>query len=372
MEDASVLRVLDPAEVPVTTALGVLGMPGFTAYAGLLALGKPQPGETVAVAAATGPVGSAVGQIAKVKGATAIGIAGGQKKVDLRAVRLRSALDHRGGDLQAGSERRHRTASTSTSGRGRSGLERGRAAAQHVRRVPVCGLVPVQWHVEFAPAARWARHAVRPLVADPALHPEQFVESCTTFLRDMTQWVKSGRWYQEEVIDGFDNVLDAFNDACWRGKNFGKTVVKIAGDSNETLDHRNFVADQNPSVSMSAWLRSGRGPSRTPAPDEASRALRAFSVPADGPPAQQVDLRTHAVRPLEHCSGTGPRREHDGHARGQRSHALSRPRGDVPAAHTGEDAAAIPRCGQTVEQDQVVVQPGLDEGDARQRCGVRR
>src|SRR5262245_19638395 len=71
---------LDPAAAPVTTALGALGMPGFTAWAGLLNIGKPRPGETVVVAAASGPVGSAVGQIAMIKGARAVGIAGGASK----------------------------------------------------------------------------------------------------------------------------------------------------------------------------------------------------------------------------------------------------------------------------------------------------
>ncbi|WP_316249049.1 zinc-binding dehydrogenase [Brachybacterium sp. Z12] len=100
LESAGHLRLLDPAAAPVTTALGVLGMPGFTAYAGLLAIGKPQPGETVAVAAATGPVGSAVGQIAKIHGARAIGIAGGEQKVSrLRALGFDAALDRRAPDL---------------------------------------------------------------------------------------------------------------------------------------------------------------------------------------------------------------------------------------------------------------------------------
>ena len=78
--DARAMRVLDPAAAPISTALGVLGMPGFTAYGGLLAIGKPKPVETVVVAAAAGPVGSAVGQIAKAKGARAVGIAGGAEK----------------------------------------------------------------------------------------------------------------------------------------------------------------------------------------------------------------------------------------------------------------------------------------------------
>src|SRR5215475_15994944 len=86
------LRKLDPSTAPITTALGVLGMPGFTAWAGLLNIGKPQPGETVVVAAASGPVGSAVGQIAMIKGARAVGIAGGAPKCAY--VRDQLSLDH--------------------------------------------------------------------------------------------------------------------------------------------------------------------------------------------------------------------------------------------------------------------------------------
>src|SRR5712692_9926374 len=74
------LRKLDPTAAPVSTALGVLGMPGMTAYVGLLEIGQPKPGETVVVAAASGAVGSVVGQIAKIKGCHAVGIAGGTEK----------------------------------------------------------------------------------------------------------------------------------------------------------------------------------------------------------------------------------------------------------------------------------------------------
>jgi NADPH-dependent curcumin reductase CurA len=78
--NGSGLRKLNPAAAPVSTALGVLGMPGMTAYAGLLEIGRPQTGETVAVAAASGAVCSVVGQIAKIKGCRAVGIAGGPDK----------------------------------------------------------------------------------------------------------------------------------------------------------------------------------------------------------------------------------------------------------------------------------------------------
>ncbi|MET1027915.1 MAG: NADP-dependent oxidoreductase, partial [Dongiaceae bacterium] len=80
LSDGTGLVKVDPDRAPISTALGILGMPGMTAYAGLLNIGQPKPGETLVVAAATGPVGSAVGQIAKVKGARAVGIAGGEEK----------------------------------------------------------------------------------------------------------------------------------------------------------------------------------------------------------------------------------------------------------------------------------------------------
>ena len=81
LSSGTALRKLDPAAAPISTALGVLGMPGMTAYVGLLEIGQPKPGETVVVAAASGAVGSVVGQIAKIKGCRAVGIAGGADNV---------------------------------------------------------------------------------------------------------------------------------------------------------------------------------------------------------------------------------------------------------------------------------------------------
>src|SRR5947209_10405451 len=95
------LRKLDPRVAPVSTALGVLGMPGMTAYTGLLEIGKPQAGETVVVSAASGAVGSIVGQIAKIKGARAVGIAGGPDKCKYAKDELGfdDCVDHRASDL---------------------------------------------------------------------------------------------------------------------------------------------------------------------------------------------------------------------------------------------------------------------------------
>ena len=103
LSDGKGLRKIDPKLAPVSTAVGVLGMPGMTAYTGLLDIGKPQPGETVVVAAASGAVGSAVGQIAKIKGARAVGIAGGKDKCDYvkKELGFDDCLDHRDPDLAA-------------------------------------------------------------------------------------------------------------------------------------------------------------------------------------------------------------------------------------------------------------------------------
>src|SRR3954471_14288039 len=103
ISDGKGLRKVDPKLAPVSTAVGLLGMPGMTAYTGLLEIGKPKHGETVVVAAASGAVGSAVGQIAKIKGARAVGIAGGKEKCDYvkNELGFDDCVDHRDPELAA-------------------------------------------------------------------------------------------------------------------------------------------------------------------------------------------------------------------------------------------------------------------------------
>ena len=103
LSDGSSLQKVDPTRAPIQTALGVLGMPGMTAYMGLLEIGKPAAGETVVVAAASGAVGSVVGQIARIKGASAVGIAGGPDKCRYVTEELGfdACIDHRAPDLAA-------------------------------------------------------------------------------------------------------------------------------------------------------------------------------------------------------------------------------------------------------------------------------
>src|SRR5262245_55499990 len=103
LSDGKGLTKIDPKIAPISTAVGVLGMPGMTAYTGLLDIGKRQAGETVVVAAASGAVGSAVGQIARIKGARAVGIAGGKDKCEFvkKELGFDECLDHRDPDLAA-------------------------------------------------------------------------------------------------------------------------------------------------------------------------------------------------------------------------------------------------------------------------------
>ncbi len=233
--DARHTRRLDPDAAPVSTALGVLGMPGFTAYAGLLLLGKPQPGETVVVAAATGPVGSAVGQIAKLKGARAVGIAGGPEKCRalLDEFGFDAAVDHRAPDF------RERLAEAVPDGIDvyfeNVGGEVARAVLRHLNlyaRIPVCGLV-AGYNATGVPDGPDRLDGFMRRVLTKSLTIRGFIQSefekehHAQFVEDMAGWVVDGSVrYREDVTVGLENVVEAFNGML-AGRNFGKVVVQV-------------------------------------------------------------------------------------------------------------------------------------------------
>jgi len=229
------LRKLDESLAPITTALGVLGMPGLTAYTGLLTIGQPKPGETVAVAAATGPVGSLVGQIAKIKGARTIGIAGGAEKC--RAVidefGFDAAIDHRSPQLA------QELASACPAGIDvyfeNVGGEVWKAVMPLLNdfaRVPVCGLI-AHYNMTQLPEGpdkvpelmvnilrkRWTVRGF--IVSD-------FADQAPNFYGDMAKWLKEGRIkYREDIVDGLESAPEAFIGLL-QGKNFGKLLVRVA------------------------------------------------------------------------------------------------------------------------------------------------
>src|SRR5215469_12697397 len=237
VSDGRDLRKLDPAAAPVTTALGILGMPGFTAYAGLLTIGKPKPGETVVVAAASGPVGSGVGQIAKIKGARAVGIAGGAEKCKFVVEELGfdACIDHQAPDLA------EQLAAACPKGIDVYFENVGGAVWQAVlpllnrfARVPVCGLI-AQYSASGAASgpnllpATMREVLTKSLMLRGFINYEFAAEHFAPFLETVSEGIKSGAVrYREDITDGFENAPATFLGML-EGKNFGKTLIRVSG-----------------------------------------------------------------------------------------------------------------------------------------------
>jgi NADPH-dependent curcumin reductase len=224
------LRKLDPAAAPVSTALGILGMPGMTAYVGLLEIGQPKPGETVVVAAASGAVGSVVGQIAKIKGCRAVGIAGGAEKCRFVAGELAfdACIDHRAADFVQKLE------AACPQGVDVYFENVGGAVQQTVwpllndfARVPVCGLI-AQYNAATPMPGPDMFSVLRKRLMLRGFIVSDFAAKQGDFLRDVGEWVRSGRLkYREDVVDGLEQAPAAFLGLL-QGKNFGKLLVRVA------------------------------------------------------------------------------------------------------------------------------------------------
>ncbi len=235
VSDSKGLRKIDPILAPVSTALGILGMPGMTAYAGLLEIGRPQPGETVVVSAASGAVGSAVGQIARIKGAKAVGIAGGPDKCRyvVEELGFDACVDHRGGDLPA------RLKAACPSGIdvyfenvGDAVFEAVFPLLNNFARVPVCGQIATYNATEM-PAGSLRTSALTRAILTKRLTLRGFIVSDfasrqADFLRDVAAWLREGRIkYREDVVDGLERAPRALIGLL-RGENFGKMLVRVA------------------------------------------------------------------------------------------------------------------------------------------------
>ncbi|MGO4713311.1 NADP-dependent oxidoreductase [Bradyrhizobium sp. 2TAF24] len=236
--DARGLRKIDPALAPISTAVGVLGMPGMTAYTGLLEIGKPQPGETVVVAAASGAVGSAVGQIARIKGARAIGIAGGADKCRYVTEELGfdACLDHRDPDLAAKlKEACPKGIDVYFENVGGKVWDAVLPRLNPFARVPVCGLIAdYNALTGDAPGPNRAPALMRAVLVKRltlrGFIVRDFAALHGDFLRDMSQWVREGKIkYREFVTEGLASAPEAFIGLL-KGKNFGKQLVRIGPD----------------------------------------------------------------------------------------------------------------------------------------------
>jgi NADPH-dependent curcumin reductase CurA len=234
VSDGRGLRRLDPEAAPVTTALGILGMPGMTAYTGLLNIGQPKAGETVVVAAATGPVGSLVGQIAKRKGARAVGIAGGPEKCAFLRDTLGfdAAVDHRAEDFPDA------LAAACPDGIdvyfenvGGAVFDAVLPLLNNFARIPVCGLVSGYNATELPPGPDRVPVLMRAILSK-RLHVQGFIvwdfaAQESAFLQDVGAWLREGLVvHREDIVDGLEKAPDAFAGLL-QGRNFGKLIVRI-------------------------------------------------------------------------------------------------------------------------------------------------
>jgi NADPH-dependent curcumin reductase CurA len=229
------LRKLDPKLAPISTALGVLGMPGMTAYTGLLNIGEPKPGETLVVAAASGAVGAIVGQIAKIKGCRVIGIAGGKEKVRYITEELGFdvGLDHRADDfaekLKAACPDGIDIYFENVGGKV---WEAVFPLLNLFARVPVCGLI-AQYNATSLPAGpdqtpRLLFHILFKRLTLRGYIVTDFHAQTADFLRDVGAWLKAGKIkYREDIVDGLEHAPDAFIGLL-QGKNFGKLLINVA------------------------------------------------------------------------------------------------------------------------------------------------
>ena len=230
------LRKIDPKAAPLSTALGVLGMPGMTAYTGLLDIGQPKASETVVVAAASGAVGSAVGQIARIKGARAIGIAGGADKCRYVKDELGfdDCIDHRDPNLAAKlKEACPKGIDVYFENVGGAVFEAVFPLLNAFARIPVCGLI-AHYNDTQASAPKWAASMMRNVLTK-RLNIRGFIVSDFAarhgdFLLDMSGWVREGKVKHRECItEGLDSAPAAFMGLL-KGANFGKQLVRVGPD----------------------------------------------------------------------------------------------------------------------------------------------
>jgi len=234
---AGEVRKIDPSVAPLSTWNGIMGMPGCTAYIGLLLHGKPQPGETVVVAAASGAVGSAVGQIAKIKGCRAVGVAGSDEKCKFVVEELGfdACVNYKSPtfaeDLAAAVPNGIDVYFENVAGKV---LHTVLPHMNPFSRMPVCGII-AHYNATSLPDGP----DYTPMIMGTILRMKISVRGFIVWdhrdmeeqaLSDIAGWIKSGELkYKEDIVEGLDAAPDAFIGLL-EGKNFGKLSVRLSDD----------------------------------------------------------------------------------------------------------------------------------------------
>ena len=220
-------------------ALGVLGMPGFTAYMGLLDIGEPKPGETVVVAAATGPVGSLVGQIAKIKGCKVIGIAGGEEKCRYAVEHFGfdECIDHRADKLeQRLKEACPRGIDVYYENVGGKVFDAVLPLLNTKARVPLCGVVS-QYNAENLPKGEDRLMLLTNTILKKRLRIQGLIifddygHRYPEFAQQMSEWFSADKIkFREHIVEGLENAPEQLIGLL-QGKNFGKLVIKVGDEA---------------------------------------------------------------------------------------------------------------------------------------------
>lgn len=238
LSDGSGLSNLGPHLPHPSRLLGVLGMPGFTAYMGLLDIGQPQAGETLVVAAASGAVGSVVGQIGKLKGCRVVGVAGGAEKCRyvVEELGFDACIDHRAPDFA------EQLAAACPKGIDIYYENVGGAVFDAVlpllntkARIPVCGII-AHYNATGLPAGPDRLPLLEGLILRKRIRMQGFIifddygSRFDEFLQQMSSWVEEGKIkFREDIVDGLEQAPQAFIGLL-QGKNFGKLVIRVADE----------------------------------------------------------------------------------------------------------------------------------------------
>ncbi|MBW3696048.1 NADP-dependent oxidoreductase [Vibrio sp. T187] len=215
-------------------ALGIMGMPGFTAYMGLLDIGQPKAGDTLVVAAATGPVGATVGQIGKLKGCRVIGVAGGEEKCRYakEVLGFDECIDHKAEDfaqqLTAACDQGIDVYFENVGGKV---FDAVMPLLNTGARIPVCGLIS-QYNATSLPegpdrmSSLVATLLIKRIKMQGFIIFDDYAHRYPEFAQQMTQWLAEGKIkYREHLVEGLENAPEAFMGLL-EGKNFGKLVIQ--------------------------------------------------------------------------------------------------------------------------------------------------
>lgn len=231
VEAAGIERRVEEADLPLSTALGVMGINGVTAHYGLLELGQPKAGETVVISTAAGSVGSCVGQIAKIRGCRTVGIAGGANKRALCIERFGfdAAVDYKAADFEAQLARACEGGVDVYFDNTAGAISDAVMARLNVgARVVICGTASVASWNPAPTGPRVERHLLVKRARMQGFVIFDHADHYPAARRDLAQWLREGKLtYLEDVLDGIEHAPDAIA-GLYRGENLGKRLIRLA------------------------------------------------------------------------------------------------------------------------------------------------